>query len=107
MGMFVEMMAARFCSDELKGSYSLDTTKRYMKNVRTVIALLASSIPPTSATVPMPSFKIIPAGTTNSAPPSSDAIMRFSCRSIFLSKPLRYFSSALLDFKSRMVSSAS
>ena len=107
MGMFVEMIAARFCSDELNGSYSRDTTKRYMKNVSTEIALLASNIPPTSATVPMPSFNIIPARTTNSALPSSEAIMRFSCRSIFLSKPFRYFSSALLDFKSRMVSSAS
>ena len=100
-------IAARFCMAPESGSYTRDTTSRNRKKVSRSKAFFMRRTLPASATEAMPSFKIICAGTTNIAAPSSLLICLTSILSIFRFSPSRYFFSALLLFKSRTVSRSS
>ena len=50
----VEMIADKFSNATWNGSYILDTTSRYMKNVNASISPFANKIPPTKVVVPIP-----------------------------------------------------
>ena len=101
------MIAERFCREICSGSYIRVTTSRNIKNVRTLISPLTRSILPTTATVPMPSFRIICAEQTKAALVNSRTAACFSTAFIFLVSPFMYESVMLYERKSRTVSSPS
>ena len=76
--MSVEMIADKFSNATWNGSYILDTTSRYMKNVNASISPFANKIPPTKVVVPIPTFKISCDRHTNIALIASDTTACFS-----------------------------
>ena len=51
-----EMIAARFCNELPMGSYTRETTMRYIKKVSAVSCPFASNTPPAKAVVTMPNL---------------------------------------------------